>query len=76
MNPDTIPSSLPHPLLVYYAAAVLIIVPMIRIFERAGFKPWWALFLAVPAVGHILCIAALVLQRWPVLPPRVKRKKS
>jgi hypothetical protein len=49
----------------YYLFVVLALIPAIRIFERAGFRPWWALLLAAPDVGFILCAAALALRKWP-----------
>lgn len=59
----------------YYIGAFLIAFPMARLFLRAGFKPWWVLFLATPAVGHILCLLALAVQHWPVLPKSKRTKK-
>jgi len=54
----------------YYLFALLIVVPVARIFMRAGFKMWWTALLAVPDIGFILCAAALTFQKWP------KGKKS
>ncbi len=49
----------------YYKFVLLTIVPLGRIFMRAGFKPWWALFLTVPDIGLVLCTVFLALIRWP-----------
>lgn len=49
----------------YYAFALLMVVPVARIFMRAGFKPYWALLLGVPDVGLILCMVLLALRKWP-----------
>lgn len=49
----------------YYTFVLLAIIPVGRIFVRAGFKPWWALFLAVPDIGLVLCSVFLALIKWP-----------
>lgn len=49
----------------YYLFVLLVLIPVIRIFERAGFRPYWALLLAVPDAGIILCSAILALKKWP-----------
>jgi len=53
-----------NPLFVYYASALLMAVPLARIFMRAGFKPYWVVLLGVPDAGLILCLAALALGKW------------
>lgn len=54
-----------HPLIKYYLFTLIIAVPVIRVLQRAGFKPYWALLLGVPDVGLILCTAVLALKKWP-----------
>ena len=44
--------------------AALTCVPVVRIFERAGKKPWWGLLLGVPFAGFTLCMAALAFMKW------------
>lgn len=51
----------------YYFFVVTVFVPVIRIFERAGMRPWWTLVLAVPYLGFFLCLGVLALRRWPAL---------
>lgn len=58
---------LKHPFVAYYLSAALVVFPVARIFMRAGFKGWWAAFLAAPFVGFILCLAVLTFKRWPLL---------
>jgi hypothetical protein len=53
------------PFLQHYLFCLLSIVPVMAIFERMGFRPYWALLLAVPEVGLILCLLFLVFgKRW------------
>ena len=53
-----------NPAVMYYTSALLMAVPMARIFMRAGFKPYWIVLLVVPDAGLILCLAALALGKW------------
>lgn len=64
---------LKQPIWAYYIAAALLMAPLVRIFMRAGLKPYFALLVLVPYVGYVLCAAALTFQRWPVLPPKEKK---
>lgn len=54
-----------EPVALYYFSTLLMIVPVMRIFKRAGFQPWWALLLGVPDIGLALCVLALALRKWP-----------
>jgi hypothetical protein len=54
----------------YYKFVLLTIVPVGRIFMRAGFRPFWALFLAVPDIGLVLCTVFLALIKWPSRQPK------
>lgn len=51
----------------YYISAALMLVPVGRIFWRAGFSPAWALLLGVPEIGLILCALMLALRKWKVV---------
>lgn len=53
-----------NPLAFYYLSAALMLVPVARIFMRAGFRPYWAGLLAVPEAGLILCLIVLALRPW------------
>jgi hypothetical protein len=64
---------LKDPLVQYYLSVFIVQIPMVRIFERAGFRPWWVLLLAVPMIGYLLAFAVLTFKRWPVLPKKEKR---
>lgn len=65
-----------NPLFAYYLAALAGIVPMLRIYKRAGFTPHGAWLLLVPFIGYLLAMAGLVFRRWPVLPAYVYKKKE
>lgn len=49
----------------YYIFTLLVFIPVVQIFRRAGFKPYWVGLLAVPNIGLALCAAALALRKWP-----------
>jgi hypothetical protein len=49
----------------YYVSALIMIWPMMVVFRRAGFRAWWALMLAVPMVGYLLCGGFLTFRSWP-----------
>jgi hypothetical protein len=53
------------PMVRYYIFALLALIPIVRIFDRAGFRAYWATLLVVPQVGFILCAVALALKKWP-----------
>lgn len=50
----------------YYLSALLALYPMWRVHVRAGFSGVWAMMLAVPFAGVVLCLGNLALRRWPV----------
>jgi hypothetical protein len=54
-------------LLTYVVGAALAIVPLWRIFGRAGLAPALSLLTLIPVVGFTVAIAVLALKRWPVL---------
>jgi hypothetical protein len=72
MTTDHLFEILRQPLPAYYVSIVIMLVPVVRIFERAGFRPWWALLLAFPKVGYIFCAGVLALRRWPGLKEKSK----
>ncbi len=49
----------------YYLFALVVAVPVVQVFRRAGFRPYWAALLGVPQVGLILCLLLLALRKWP-----------
>ncbi|CAK0743437.1 DUF805 domain-containing protein [Azospirillaceae bacterium] len=49
--------------------------PFARILRRAGFRPWYALLVFIPAIGLLLVLAILGHRPWPNLPPRPPRKQ-
>ncbi|WP_448203618.1 hypothetical protein [Azospirillum sp. sgz302134] len=49
-------------LFLFNAAAVW---PLMRIFRRAGFAPWWALLIFLPVVGLVAVLGILTVRRWP-----------
>jgi hypothetical protein len=53
-----------NPAVMYYMAALLMAVPLARIFMRAGFKPYWIALLVVPDAGLVLCLTVLALGKW------------
>lgn len=55
---------------------IVALPPLMMIYRRAGLAPWGALLVIVPVVGFALSLAALVGQRWPVLPARRKRRSA
>jgi len=65
-----------QPLWAYYIAVMLMMAPAVRVFMRAGLRPFWALLLLVPLVGYILAAAALAFQKWPAVAPLVLKKRE
>jgi len=47
--------------------AVLVIVPLWRIFARAGFNPALSLLVIIPLLGFIIVTAVLGFSKWPRL---------
>lgn len=48
---------------------LLTVWPFWRTFLRAGLNPLWSLLVFLPLVGIAAVLAALCLQRWPVVRP-------
>ncbi len=59
-----------EPGLILFLFNVLAVWPLMRIFRRAGFAPWWAFVIFVPVVGYIGVLGLLTLRRWPARPDR------
>jgi hypothetical protein len=49
----------------YYITMAIIAIPVARVLMRAGFKPFWAVLLAVPVIGFLLCTLLMALRKWP-----------
>jgi hypothetical protein len=52
------------PLKMYYAFALLVVFPVLRILKRASLAPFWAALLALPLVGFTACAGVLALSKW------------
>lgn len=51
----------------YFFSALLLIVPMWRIFRRAGFRPALSLLIFIPGVGLAVAALLLAFRRWPAV---------
>lgn len=60
----------------YYAVALLMVWPLVRIFRRAGLSPFFAAALIVPMVGLTVVAGILALKPWPAVPPLVFKKRK
>jgi hypothetical protein len=47
-----------------FAFGLIVVIPLWRIFERAGMQPALALLALIPAVGLVIVAAILALGRW------------
>ena len=54
-----------NPVTGYYIFAALALFPLVRISQRGGFSPLWALLVLVPELGFALWLVALALRKWP-----------
>jgi hypothetical protein len=45
--------------------ALLLFVPLWKIFGKAGFAPAWALLIFVPGIGGLAILSFLAFRRWP-----------
>ena len=48
-----------------FIAAAIIVYPLWLIFSRAGFSPYWALLVFIPAIGFPIAILMLAFGDWP-----------
>lgn len=58
----------------YQVFALLILVPLMMMFKRAGFPAVLALLVFTPYAGLFICLGYLGLKRWPHEPPKAARK--
>jgi len=65
LDTGTLMPLLHHPLSQYYVSVMLVMAPAVRIFIRAGLKPWPTLLLLAPYIGYIFCAACLAFMKWP-----------
>ena len=45
--------------------AIVVVIPLWRIFKRAGLNPAFSLFVFFPVVGGLVALALLAFLRWP-----------
>ena len=45
--------------------SLCMLVPMIRIFKRAGLSPFWGFLIMVPYLGLFICFTLLTFKKWP-----------
>ncbi|MBW7852100.1 MAG: hypothetical protein H3C38_16515 [Rhodospirillales bacterium] len=50
----------------WFWVSVLVVIPLWRVFRRAGFNPAWSLIVLIPWVGGPVALAILALAPWPV----------
>jgi hypothetical protein len=53
----------------YFSSVLLLIVPVWRIFRRAGFHPALSLVMFIPGVGILIAALLLAFRRWPSTTP-------
>ena len=52
-------------LITYLVVTLFLIIPVWRIFARAGFGGAWSLLLLLPVLGHLIIMAILAFGDWP-----------
>lgn len=45
--------------------AMMIAIPTVFIYKKAGLDPWWAALVFIPVFGLLLVFAQLAFQPWP-----------
>ena len=48
-----------------FLMSLVLIIPVWRIYRRAGFNPAWSLLLFIPGLGFLICLLFLALRPWP-----------
>ena len=48
-----------------FLVALILIVPIWRIFSRAGFSGFWSLLMFIPFAGYLIATLMLAFRRWP-----------
>lgn len=71
---DTLQSLWAEPLVKYYLSAFLAMIPVARIFIRAGLRPFATAFLLVPWFGVVIVLGVLACNRWPTAPAKAPKK--
>ncbi len=66
--------SLSNPYLLYWLFAAFSLLPLWRLFRRAGLKPYPALTVFIPLLGFAVALSCLGFPRWPAVPVKVKKK--
>ena len=56
-----------HGLLYHFVAAVLVIYPCWKIFQRVGLNPAFSLFIFIPGLGWWIAGIILGFSKWPTL---------
>jgi hypothetical protein len=54
----------------------LLIIPVWRIFRRAGLQPALALLLLIPGLGLVIVSLVLAFSRWPAVEGSADRRES
>jgi hypothetical protein len=54
-------------IIVVLAVLALVVIPLWRIFTRAGLKPAYALLVLIPGLGFLIVAAVLAHAEWPAL---------
>jgi hypothetical protein len=49
--------------------ALVLVVPLWRVFQRAGLNPALSLFAIIPGLGGLVALALLAFLRWPATEP-------
>jgi hypothetical protein len=58
------------------ALAVLLVIPVWRIFRRAGLHPALSLLLFIPGLGVLIVSVVLAFSRWPAVEGPADRRES
>jgi hypothetical protein len=69
---DTLPTA--ESLMGYQVFAVLVLVPLMMMFKRAGFPAVLGLLVFTPYAGLFICLGYLGLKRWPNEPSPANSK--
>jgi len=56
-----------HGLLYHVIAALIVIFPCWKIFQRVGLHPAFSLFIFVPGLGWWIAAAVLAFSKWPAI---------
>jgi hypothetical protein len=52
---------------------IVLVIPLWRIFKRAGLNPAFALFTLIPLLGAVISLCLLAFMRWPSAEPEARR---